>query len=188
MLDMQAVQREVSEWCGYNFKSDGPEAVVLGTVEEIGELVEAAMLLSITAGRLSRAVLKRSQGIRGSHEEWTAALQKETADVLIKLFHIATIEGFDLEAALHQRWGEVKKRDFVKNPTGHGMPDDPPVITGEVGKAIDEFLANPGTGVVMRRPERERRDRPTVGQADRGPTDLPDTAGTGDDSRPSLDA
>lgn len=67
------------------------------------------------AGEVARAVLKRAQGIRGTHEHWSAELQKEVGDVVISLMCLAAIEGFDLGEAVDKRWDAVISRDMAKH-------------------------------------------------------------------------
>lgn len=101
-------QWAVGAWADRNF--GGIDTGPVGLVEEVGELC--------------RAWVKRKQGIRGTYDEWTAELKKEAADVFIKLAQICHDERFSLEAAVASRWDEVKQRDFVTNPIGHGLPQD----------------------------------------------------------------
>lgn len=100
-------QEQVAAWVAHNFPDDTPETVVLGLAEETGEVC--------------RASLKRFQGIRGTREEWSAEIRKECADVLLKLYHVAVVEGFDLGEALDERWAEISKRDWQSNKIGHGI-------------------------------------------------------------------
>lgn len=110
-MDMQRMQAQVGRWAEHNFSHNNTiEACGLGLGEEAGEAL--------------RAILKRSQKIRGTYEEWTRELQKELADVFIKLCHAAELEGIDLEDVILTRWIEVKNRDFQANPTGHGLPEE----------------------------------------------------------------
>lgn len=99
---------EVGEWITHNFGPSEVRDQVLVVAEEVGELC--------------RALVKREQGIRGSHAEWSAALRKEASDVVIALLAVAYIEGFDLPAEVERVWREVSSRDFVANPLGHGAP------------------------------------------------------------------
>ncbi|HZD14897.1 MAG TPA: MazG-like family protein [Pseudonocardiaceae bacterium] len=80
------------------------------------------LVLAEEVGEVCRAVVKRAQGIRGTHAEWSAQLRAETADVLITLLALAATEGFDLHTAAAQKWAVVAARDFATNPTGHGIP------------------------------------------------------------------
>jgi NTP pyrophosphatase (non-canonical NTP hydrolase) len=91
-------QAEVAAWNKRNFGPEVPlEHQVLVLAEEVGEL--------------SRAVVKRAQGIRGSHAHWSEQIRAEAADVLITLLSIAETEGFDLHQAAAAKWGEVTSRD-----------------------------------------------------------------------------
>ena len=104
---LRDLQGDVAEWVRHNFGNDNELATVGGLVEECGEVM--------------RAAVKRSQGIRGTREEWDAELRKESADVLIKLCDVAAFYGFDLSEAVATRWGQVRQRDWRANPQGHGI-------------------------------------------------------------------
>jgi NTP pyrophosphatase (non-canonical NTP hydrolase) len=106
-VDVRALQDDVDAWVERNFGHDNELATVGGLVEETGEVM--------------RAVVKRSQGIRGTTEEWDAELRKEAADVFIKLCDVASFYGFDLANAINERWDVVKQRDWKADPTGHGI-------------------------------------------------------------------
>lgn len=106
-IDIKILQAQVNTWVEHNFGHDNEMATVVGLVEEVGEL--------------SRAVVKRSQGIRGTREEWDAEMRKEAADVLIKLCDVASFYGFDLADAVAERWTVVSARDWKANPQGHGI-------------------------------------------------------------------
>lgn len=102
------LQAQVDEWNARQpWANDPPIVVVVGLGEETGEV--------------QRAVLKMYQGIRGTEAEWLAEAKKECGDVFIKLCNLASSLGFDLDDAITDRWAEVSKRDFVKDPQGHGI-------------------------------------------------------------------
>jgi len=107
-LTIAEMQNEVAPWVGSNFPNDTVETATLGVTEEAGEL--------------ARAVLKRYQGIRGTFEEWTEEMRKELGDVFIKLCHVASLAGIDLEYAIADRWNEVRHRDWTTDKQGHGLP------------------------------------------------------------------
>jgi NTP pyrophosphatase (non-canonical NTP hydrolase) len=107
---VKQLQAEVAEWVNRNRIDNTIETATLCVAEEAGELC--------------RAVVKRHQGIRGSAEEWTAEIRKELADIIISASYVATLEGFDLADAVDARWQVIKERDFVRDPTGHGMPEE----------------------------------------------------------------
>lgn len=108
--DAFPTQTEIGLWIEKNFPGDtGLPNRALGLVEEVGEL--------------SRAIVKREQGIRGSYEEWTEEMRKELGDVFIKLNDVAEAAGFDLATCATLRWMDVRERNWVANPQGHGLPD-----------------------------------------------------------------
>ena len=106
-MEVREVQAEVAAWVAHNFGNSNELATYGGMIEEAGEVMQAAV--------------KRSQGIRGTHEEWTAKIRKECADVFVKLCDIAQYEGFDLADAIEERWSDVRRRDWKADPIGHGI-------------------------------------------------------------------
>lgn len=68
---------EIEEWLEDNFPNDDRATVLLGLVEEVGELC--------------RTQVKSEQGIRGSEEQWYNEAKKELGDVFIKLVHVALV-------------------------------------------------------------------------------------------------
>jgi NTP pyrophosphatase (non-canonical NTP hydrolase) len=102
-MDLEKFQTEVAEWHEKQpWSEDDQVAITLGLAEEAGEV--------------ARAVLKRHQGIRGTHEEWTDEIWKELGDVLIKCAAIANREGILLEDVIVARWCDVRRRDFTRHP------------------------------------------------------------------------
>ena len=84
------VQSEHRFWLAHNFPGQTREQVVLGMVEEMGEL--------------AHHVLKRDQHIR--HEDHDAEIRDACAD----------LEGFELMEVISETWSKVKQRDWVKFP------------------------------------------------------------------------
>lgn len=107
MGQFQDLQQEIGEWAARNFPIT-PEA--------------SALIIAEEAGEVCRAVLKRFDGIRGTHGEWTEEIRKEVAEVFIALAKMAWAEGFDLEQAITDRWAVIRLRDWKKDKTGHGIP------------------------------------------------------------------
>jgi NTP pyrophosphatase (non-canonical NTP hydrolase) len=105
--DIRDLQAQVTTWVEHNFGHNNELATVGGLAEEVGEVM--------------RAAVKRSQGIRGTRAEWDAELEKECADVFIKLCDVAGFYGFDLADAITARWQVVGARDWHANPQGHGI-------------------------------------------------------------------
>ena len=96
---IKRVQDELQVWSAHNFPGRGEDEPLLGIVEEVGELCHA--------------ILKRKQGIRGSYEQHSAAIEDALADILIFACDYANSQGIDLEATLERVWDtEVKPRDW----------------------------------------------------------------------------
>jgi NTP pyrophosphatase (non-canonical NTP hydrolase) len=69
-------------------------------------------VLAEETGEVCRAIVKSAQGIRGDDDHWMKELRKESVDVLISLLSVAEHYGFDLGAAVDERWDEVRRRQF----------------------------------------------------------------------------
>lgn len=73
-----------------------------------------ALAVSEESGALSRAVLKRVNGMRGGGEaEWTALARRKAADTMIALYSFAANEGFDLDEAVEEQWEDVSQREVA---------------------------------------------------------------------------
>lgn len=106
--DILPAQAEVHDWSVRNFGETPQALVTLGLAEEVGELC--------------RAVLKREQRIRGTYQEWSAEIEKELGDCIIKLLDVAAYEGVSLAEVARKRWASVSQRDWVADSQGHGIP------------------------------------------------------------------
>lgn len=84
------------------------EIEVLALAEEVGEV--------------ARAVLKRTQAIRGSSDDWSAELRREVGDVLLVLCNIASLEGFELSETVAERLAVVLDRDPNHSPVQSAPP------------------------------------------------------------------
>jgi NTP pyrophosphatase (non-canonical NTP hydrolase) len=109
-VKLSEFQEELSGWANHNFPTETREIVVLGLVEEVGELC--------------RTLVKKHQGIRGTAEEWDQEAFKEIGDVFIKLVHVCHVWGLDIEEVVSERWKVIRDRDFVANRIGHGLPKE----------------------------------------------------------------
>lgn len=89
---------EIEEWLEDNFPNDDRATVLLGLVEEVGELC--------------RTQVKSEQGIRGSEEQWYNEAKKELGDVFIKLVHVALVFDVNLQRIVRERFAEVSARDI----------------------------------------------------------------------------
>lgn len=108
-IDGRALQQSAHAWSLDKWPDEDVLSDALGVAEEAGEI--------------ARAVLKRRHGTRGSHDDWTAQLRTEAADVLLVLMVLAEREGFDLMCAAHQRYQEIKDRDVNHDPVGRQSDD-----------------------------------------------------------------
>jgi NTP pyrophosphatase (non-canonical NTP hydrolase) len=86
------------------------EEQILNLVEEVGEL--------------SRALLKRKQGIRGTREQWDSEVKKEIGDVFCSLIAVANFEDLDFFDTVNERAQVVLKRRWDLDATGHGLPEE----------------------------------------------------------------
>ena len=104
---MKQIQDEIVEWSHRNFGRVENEAIpirissFLGMVEEIGEL--------------SHAILKWTQGIRGTQEEHQEAIKDSIADLLVFTLDFCGRNGMDAQQLLENVWAKVKLRDWNKN-------------------------------------------------------------------------
>lgn len=103
------LQTEINTWVQENFGPIDSLTQITNVLEELGEL--------------SRALLKRRQGIRGTYAEWTAEVHKELADVFISLLALAEQERVSILELTLERWEKVRERDWKRDTLGHGMPD-----------------------------------------------------------------
>lgn len=97
----------IAEWCAKNFPNASRVDSTLGLAEETGEVC--------------RAVLKQAQRLRGTFEDWDEEIKKELGDVYIKLVQISSLCGWDLNDLVLDRWDTIKRRNWIKDPTGHGI-------------------------------------------------------------------
>jgi NTP pyrophosphatase (non-canonical NTP hydrolase) len=65
------------------------------------------LIIGEEAGEAQRAVLKASQGIRGSREYWHNELRRELAGVILAAAACATHHGVDLEVATATHLAEL---------------------------------------------------------------------------------
>ena len=102
MKTLRDIQVEQKKWSEHNFGSHPAWQPLLGIAEECGELCHA--------------VLKQTQGIRGTSAEHTEAMKDACADIMIYLCDFASCKGIDLQSTLNKVWSEVSKRDWKKFP------------------------------------------------------------------------
>ena len=88
MVDMTKLQAEHKEWGQHNFPDETPYNLLLGLFEEFGELCHA--------------VLKHTQGIRGSQEEHIAEERDAVGDFWIYGLHFLTLSGITIDQVLRR--------------------------------------------------------------------------------------
>lgn len=103
----QKLQDDFVVWHNHNFPDANELEVVAGLAEEAGEVC--------------RGAVKMSQGIRGSREEWLHEIEKECADVFIKLMDVSRYYEFDLLTAIQSRWSSVRQRNWIDDPQSGGQ-------------------------------------------------------------------
>lgn len=107
IVKLKTVQNEIIQWSERNFGDEPNEAIplrissFLGMVEELGEI--------------AHAVLKWTQGIRGTQEEHKLAVEDGVADLLVFTLDFCARNGMDAEELLEAVWAKIKQRDWVKN-------------------------------------------------------------------------
>lgn len=107
MSFLTKTQAEVHEWSERNFglvpNSQIPLRIssFLGMVEELGEI--------------AHAILKMTQGIRGTREEHTEAIKDGIADLLVFTLDFCARNQMEAELLLDEVWKKVKQRDWNKN-------------------------------------------------------------------------
>lgn len=106
-------QEESGEYVERSWPGETIMHAALGLAEEGTEL-----LLAYRVGQMTRAVLKREHGTRGTRDEWTAEIRKESADLLLVLLDIARREDFSLARALIDRQAEIEARSLDHDPVG----------------------------------------------------------------------
>jgi NTP pyrophosphatase (non-canonical NTP hydrolase) len=113
MFDLRQLQQEQKVWADHNFPNRHPYQPLLGALEELGELAHHH--------------LKADQGIRGTAEMHREKAKDAVGDLMIYLADYCNQEKFDMQEILEQTWGEVKLRDWRKDPEtgGTGERDCP---------------------------------------------------------------
>ena len=111
-ITIPELQHDSHVWRQANFPDTANDAhlQLLGVVEEVGEL--------------SHSELKMRQGIRGTAEEHTENAKDAVGDIIVYLAGYCSARGFSMQECIEKAWGEVKDRNWVKNPdSGTGAPD-----------------------------------------------------------------
>jgi len=109
-MNLRKIQDDLGRWQRKNFLDTGPEWLLLGAVEEMGEL--------------THLVLKRRQGIREaktkSKEELKLLVEDAVADIVIYLINFCNLEDIDFQGALQRTVEHILKRDWITDPENGG--------------------------------------------------------------------
>lgn len=109
-MSLVKLQQDMKQWLEYNFPETTAGEQFLGVVEEVGEL--------------AHAILKQSQGIRGTPEELLEKEHDSIGDIVIYLMNYCNMRGFDFEKILYTTWEErVEKRDWRRNSRNGEVKD-----------------------------------------------------------------
>ena len=100
-MNFNQVQAEVGAWSEMNFGDQPSYKLLLGVVEEVGEL--------------SHCVLKQSQGIRMT-EDHKEGIVDAVGDIVIYLMDFCCRENLSLESCVDHTWTQVRKRNWKTNP------------------------------------------------------------------------
>lgn len=121
-LALSQLQVQLAKWQSRNFGAPDPSHLGLGINEELGEATEAFLKLMAAAGRVSKAVLKGEQRIRGyeQEEKQRVAIMDGVFDMWIFSLQLLTTYRIDAATGLLLTANEVMKRDWTKNRTDGG--------------------------------------------------------------------
>jgi hypothetical protein len=113
-----ALQVRLARWSNSKFGAAQDGQMVLGAVEEWGEAMETFLLLGVKLSRLSQAVLKSQQRIRGfaDPEVARAAVADGVADASVFLIQLCTIFRLDYWTLLERTAEHVMKRQEGATP------------------------------------------------------------------------
>jgi NTP pyrophosphatase (non-canonical NTP hydrolase) len=99
---LQRIQEEHTKWSMDNFDEQDVFKMLAGVMEELGEL--------------AHALLKQSQGIRGSYQEHEEAGKDAVGDIVIFIIAVCMIKSWDLTTIIQDVWTKVvKKRNWKEN-------------------------------------------------------------------------
>lgn len=118
--EISALQVRLARWENTKFANSKFDNAAFGMVEELGEAAEILinqLMMSVGVGKVAKAHLKHSQGIRNMTRE---AMREKVADGLADQFIFglqeATRQRLDLYTLLVETIKEVMGRDWIANP------------------------------------------------------------------------
>jgi NTP pyrophosphatase (non-canonical NTP hydrolase) len=98
-MNIDDLQAQHEKWASHNFPNTKSGDVLLGIVEEVGEL--------------SHAHLKMVQEIRGTRNSDKI---DAIGDILIYMVHYCNLEGISMQMAMEDTWKKVSRRDWKRFP------------------------------------------------------------------------
>jgi len=101
-LTLEKLQMEHEQWVKHNFPDTTAGDVLLGVVEEVGELCHAH--------------LKSVQNIRQNEIDTFAQKVDAISDIIIYLVHYCNLSGICMQTAISDVWAKVSYRDWKKFP------------------------------------------------------------------------
>ncbi len=104
-MNLTELQREVQDWCDYNFGDERGLQIskdpLIGVMEELGEL--------------AHSVLKQSQGIRGTDSQHEADGKDAVGDLIIYLASFCARRDWNIADCVGNAWDVVKLRNWREN-------------------------------------------------------------------------
>lgn len=94
--DLNAIQDELALWHARNFPNSSPENMLIGTMEELGELAHANLK--------SRELGK----------DLTAKERDAIGDIVVFLMEYCNMREFCMADIIRETWEDVRQRDYTK--------------------------------------------------------------------------
>lgn len=124
MTYLRVLQEEIAQWSQDNFPKRTSDRNLFGVTEKLGELAEHTLELVVPIlhvfrqmGKCCHGNLKRSFGLRDSQEFHEEKIKDAIGDMTIYLIEFCTLNGWDYQAILEDVWKEVRKRDWIDDPS-----------------------------------------------------------------------
>ena len=130
MIDLDAIQAEQKEWAAKNFPDTVGIEVILGIIEEVGELVSSAIVAGHPDGAMNRAIrladfvgsiahhtLKCRQGIRGDEEYH----DRQVVELSNQIETFVCRRNFAPSSGLHERVTHFLNDDEARDAVGDIM-------------------------------------------------------------------
>ena len=130
----RVLQQQLARWAAIQFGARDVHVDALGMTEEFGELTEelaplfelaaSTMRAATSVGKISHAVLKHLQKIRGMREDdvFREKVADAIADIMIFATQMCTLLRIDFGTLYDRTVVEVVKRDWKKHPHDGGQP------------------------------------------------------------------